>query len=845
MDVDVTDSQDQEQVKQEAKEHPCDKCPRMFSTSKLLYFHKTRSHGDPVGCDICQKVLKNKASLSHHMRNVHEPSKFTCSLCGKGLKTLRNLKFHETMCGSFRRNKGHIPCHVCHKTYSNEDNLQAHVEKAHVITSRTGTFSITHQPLIQKKPSQDIDCLICKKTFRKRIYLNRHMKVVHEAEQEEDEIFVIKKIKNDKVLLDRMKVDLNANSFPWLLCSKCPQQFKTHKGLHNHQETYHKGQKPFRCSFCLASFETDYLVKRHTARVHSHKKFSCEYCDKTFKLEQILKIHVKRHLNPPKLRKQKSNEEIQRKQLRRRAIQDVEDFIQKMKKYPLTDQRSMVKTFIKLNPMNLNLFDNMMQNPLTEGDVVEMLVDNSLPDLVMLNVLKKLRQKWGMKIVVKNIRRKLIERKQIFEPYFEYKLLDSEVNFKEKCTTGDGDVLPRYVTYCTDLKSVVSILQQKIKDFSTDNYICVLAIDGGKSNLKLCLNFSKKTKDNGKWKLYGPKHSLVLASVCEVPESYNNVKVLLDLVNVDDFDFVLSTDLKLVNIICGKQTNSSKYPCCYGDCYKNESGNWVKGEKMTTFEDLRNCFQDYEKNGNKNRKKLMNFKNCEFDPLLHLSTCVLFAIPPQVLHGVLLATNKIVEDIDKVKKQLIEMFGDNCDDEIKNFCIFSEINRLYIVREGYQGKTYEGKQCRDILKNIENFKFPMVFNPFVTALKAHRNLVKLCYKEELPSNYKEVINQLKSAYNVLVVKFGVTINNKMHIIFDHLEDYFDHTKLSLVKTADELIENMHQFVHKRLLRSGYKVKDLLNPNHGLNLYRAILHINAYNVVFDNESDEIDDNIDQD
>ena len=69
--------------------------------------------------------------------------------------------------------------------------------------------------------------------------------------------------------------------------------------------------------------------------------------------------------------------------------------------------------------------------------------------------------------------------------------------------------------------------------------------------------------------------------------------------------------------------------------------------------------------------------------------------------------------------------------------------------------------------------------------------------------------------------------------------------MSLVKTADELIENMHQFVHKRMLRSGYMVKDVLNPMHGRNLFRAVLHINAYNVIFDNESiDILDDNIDQ-
>ena len=44
-------------------------------------------------------------------------------------------------------------------------------------------------------------------------------------------------------------------------------------------------------------------------------------------------------------------------------------------------------------------------------DVVEMIYENSIPDIVMFRILKKLRKKWGMKIVVKNMRQHLIEHK--------------------------------------------------------------------------------------------------------------------------------------------------------------------------------------------------------------------------------------------------------------------------------------------------------------------------------------------------------------------------------------------------------------------------------------------------
>ena len=818
----------------------CDKCGKSYRTKKLLYYHNLRTHSAPVPCDICHKFFASKRHLNIHKRTVHAPPSYTCNLCGKGFKSLKNLKYHETLCGSFRRNKGHIPCEICHKKYSDEKHLEAHVKKAHTVTSSVGTFVMNAdvEQGVGKKESQEIDCVVCRKTFRKRIYLNAHMKKVHEAEQEDEHLFLIKKIKKKRVIIENMRVNTSKHANPLYLCSKCPRKFPTTKRLRLHMEEEHQGQKPFKCNFCPSSFETDRLVKMHIGRVHVQKRFSCQYCEKKFKLNQSLKQHVYRHENPLSPRKLKNNFQIMHSELRKRRNETVDNFAQKLKDFPEKDQKWMIKHLIRSNP---NFLDRIENNPLSENDAIEMIVDNSLPDNVILNILKKLRKKWGMNICVKNIRKHLIERKQIFKPHFEVKLLneDTETMFKDKM----NNVLPRQVVYCKDVEAVQTILKEQIKDFSSEEYLCVLAADGGKNNLKICLNFSKKTKDKNKWKLFGPKHSLVLATVCDVPETYNNIKVLFDLIDIKRLNFKLSTDLKLVNIVCGKQTNSSKYPCCYGDCCQDKDGNWIKGQKLTKFSDFRDNFQNYVETGNGNRKKLMKYKNCEFDPLLDLDECILHAIPPQVLHGVLLATNKIVEDIDKVKNQFIKSLGEGCPEDIKHFCIFSEISRLYIVREGYQGKTFEGKQCRTILKLIEKINFPEQFEPFVMTLKAHRDLVKLCYREDLPSNYSEVISKLRSSYYALKNKFNVTISNKFHIIFDHLTDYFDHTNLSLVKTSDELIENMHQYVHKRMLRSGYKVKDIHNPLHGINLLRAVLHINAYNIVFDNEEQEIDENID--
>ena len=202
-------------------------------------------------------------------------------------------------------------------------------------------------------------------------------------------------------------------------------------------------------------------------------------------------------------------------------------------------------------------------------------------------------------------------------------------------------------------------------------------------------------------------------------------------------------------------------------------------------------------------------------------------------------TNKLINDVVHAKNEMVKTMGDQCSEELKSYDILKMISNLYIVREAYQGKTFEGNECRKILKNVDNLNIPDELKPFKTAFKSLAALVRLCYSEVLPERpvYSNTINEFKSAYHVLVRCFNVSVSNKLHIIFDHLQDYFDGMKISLVKTSDELIENMHQFVHRRLVRSGYYVKDISNPVHGRNLYRAILHINSYNVLFDNENKE--------
>ena len=98
-----------------------------------------------------------------------------------------------------------------------------------------------------------------------------------------------------------------------------------------------------------------------------------------------------------------------------------------------------------------------------------------------------------------------------------------------------------------------------------------------------------------------------------------------------------------------------------------------------------------------------------------------------------------------------------------------------------------------------------------------------------------MINKFSNKWFILADKYKLPTTPKVHIILDHLKEYFDTTNLSLVKTSDQLIENMHQYVHKVMSRSNYYVKHVENPNHGKYLYQAVKHINSMNISIRNKN----------
>ena len=100
-----------------------------------------------------------------------------------------------------------------------------------------------------------------------------------------------------------------------------------------------------------------------------------------------------------------------------------------------------------------------------------------------------------------------------------------------------------------------------------------------------------------------------------------------------------------------------------------------------------------------------------------------------------------------------------------------------------------------------------------------------------PSGYPLVLATWRKAWKELRIHTRMDISeiNSIHVINDHLEDYYDLTSESLVRVSDHTVESAHQWVEKVLRRTNTWVKDFESDSHGEKLFKGIMTHNTYNM----------------
>ena len=158
-------------------------------------------------------------------------------------------------------------CGVCYTEFAKITDLLDHL-KIHMLTKKSGEKHFEPLETNEKKTEvpfvKEKHCKSCDKSFKKNIYLKRHIAQVHD------------KIKNTK-------------------CFQCNKTFFHHQDLKIHTMAVHDKIKNFKCKSCEKTFSQKGNMKTHYETRHlGIRNFKCNLCTETFTQNQYLQNHFKR-----------------------------------------------------------------------------------------------------------------------------------------------------------------------------------------------------------------------------------------------------------------------------------------------------------------------------------------------------------------------------------------------------------------------------------------------------------------------------------------------------------------------------------------------------------------------
>ena len=355
-------------------------------------------------------------------------------------------------------------------------------------------------------------------------------------------------------------------------------------------------------------------------------------------------------------------------------------------------------------------------------------------------------------------------------------------------TTNSNQKEMRPVVWADTEKLIETVLDKR---YFVGDYLVKVMTDGGQGFFKICLSIVPytptetdseddvpkkriKTDFQNSMKASNPETSVKLIMLCIVPdvkETYENVKFLFNLVNINNISFKFVSDFKLLLIVNGQQTATSMYPCPY--CFvslqdlrkfvdENNVSEGMEVSPLKTFGDLR---KDYDKFVSLGKDKKLA-KNChstineplfkENDDLLILDKCIIPEL--HILQGFVnhLFWDGLVHFVGR-EKALLWPF------------------KLKLVSKNYHGEVFEGNACRTLLREADKLVDkeiyvdvgPFAITPYVTAFKIMNKIVSSCFSIKRLESIADIEKLIKELQSALLSTY-TTETLKMHVLLQHL-----------------------------------------------------------------------------
>ncbi len=403
----------------------------------------------------------------------------------------------------------------------------------------------------------------------------------------------------------------------------------------------------------------------------------------------------------------------------------------------------------------------------TTSEAIRLKVDADLSDRNLFKVLKSIRYIFGRKSLQSGIKAALFQHKNMFSDLFAVKKIPME--------SPGGVRMPHVVVYCIDVISFINRVAA-LRKRRPEDFIIKCGIDYGQSFLKVTVTLAESSTTPGVHRNAsnnGGKKTMLLA-VCQAPETYANLRSLFTLLKASrDFECVYAADLKVVNIVTGLSSHSSRHPCPY--C-TSKSGLWDTKAPLRTIQMNSDNYELWEStSGNKLFNKI--FFNCLNPPLLQSSQPILLICPPPPLHIKLDVVNLLIQRLFALHPNLEK----------------DVTAALGIDRKDYHGKSFEGRQCSKILANCDYLEdhIPPECLPLINCLRSFGKVMVATFGEDLSSNNDDVIKRFGSAFSKVMTSFGIRMTPKVHIVLHHLPYFIRLTNMPLGLFSEQVVEEQH------------------------------------------------------
>ncbi|XP_055712363.1 zinc finger protein OZF-like isoform X2 [Phlebotomus papatasi] len=193
-------------------------------------------------------------------------------------------------------------CGFCNWSFKKKDRLRDHIEGRHLRKKRYKCDICSEQFIFAPSryrhrliyhSDQSYACDMCGKSFKTKMYLNKHKKTHSETREPQMRKHLCDicgyRAKDKTHHVEHM--NWHAGIKPYK-CQDCGKDFVRKDALRIHRMT-HTGEKPFECQICSKSFRTKAQMKAHITTHTGDRNFSCKYCDKSYSQIGGLSYHVR------------------------------------------------------------------------------------------------------------------------------------------------------------------------------------------------------------------------------------------------------------------------------------------------------------------------------------------------------------------------------------------------------------------------------------------------------------------------------------------------------------------------------------------------------------------------